>query len=49
MDPMTMRMDEAEEQISDTEDKSLKNNEAEKRRKGRYWITNVVLENSAAP
>ena len=34
MDAMTMRMDEAEEWISDIEDKIMENNEAEKIGKG---------------
>ena len=46
MHAMTMRMDEAEEWISDTEDKIMENNEAEKESE-RYGITRVHLGNSA--
>ena len=43
---MTMRMDEIEEWISDTEKKTIESNEAEKREKERHWITNMDLWNS---
>ena len=35
MGAMVARMDESEQQISDTEDKHIENNEAEKKKKGR--------------
>ena len=41
MDDMTMKMDEAEEWISDIEDKITQNNEAEKKKGGKkVWIIN---------
>ena len=42
-------MEEAKEQISDTEDKIMENNEAKRRGKEKYWITNVDLRNSVTP
>lgn len=42
----TIRMDETEEQNSDREDKIMETDEAEKRGKEKYWITNVNLQNS---
>ena len=46
VDDMTMRMDEAEEWISDIEDKLQKIMKPKRRGKERYWITNVDLGNS---
>ena len=43
---LTARMDEAEQQISDIEDKIMENNEAEKRWKQRQKIMIQDLENS---
>ena len=46
MDTNTSRMEEAEQQISDIEDKIVENNEAEKRGKQRQKIMIQDLKNS---
>ena len=45
LDTVTIRIEEVEERIGETEDKTMENNEAEKRRKGNYQITEKDLEN----
>ena len=48
MDAMTAKMGEAQQQISNIEDKMMENNEAEIKRKQRQNITLQDLENSVA-
>lgn len=46
---MKRRMDEAEEQMSDIEDKIWKIMRLKRSGKDRYWIMNVDLDTSATP
>ena len=48
MEAIKMRLNEAEERISDIDDKIMENKEAEKQ-KEKYYIIKVDLENSAIP
>ena len=42
-------MEEAEKEISDTEDKIMENNETEQKRESKSWIMKVYLGNSVIP
>ena len=46
---MTTRKDNAEEQISDIENKITEKMKLKRRGKEKYWITNVDLGNSVTP
>ena len=48
MDAAAARMDEAEQRISDTEDKLMENNEAEKKREIKAKEHNLRLEKSVS-
>ena len=44
MEVLTPRINEAEERISDIEDKMVENKEAEKKREKQYWIMRGEFE-----